>query len=309
MMLVSIILSIIIGMLVKAYFLPIVLRMAAIRSWIYGKLASEEGRAHSEEMQANLPDEIAIYRRGGDSNDVIAAKILFRLVAGLPGDLAIWAPSTPALLVGKIVVWSNTLRHYRIPAVLVAGVATLLMMNYSLFSSDSNKTIVNWLVMNSIVVVICLLLWKYKHPLARWIFQAWIGIAMVAGVAGLIWMTIHFQLYASITFKILMLAMTALLPTIIVVDKSWRQRLFRGRGWLIPICWTPIVAGTLVGSLLIANSIKPLLEMWTAIALLAVGMLIVYGIIALAAYVLCWLGIRGSAGGLRMVASGILRLR
>ena len=135
------------------------------------------------------------------------------------------------------------------------------------------------------------------------------GATAVAAVAVMVWLTINFRFYEIVTFKILMLAMVVALPVIVVVDKSWRSRLFKSRWWLIPICWAPIIAGAFAGSLLIAHSVKPLLEMWAAMALLAVGMLIVYGAIGLAAYVLCWLGIRGSAGGLWLMATVIHRLR
>ena len=309
MMLLSIILSIIIGILVKAYALPIALRIVGIRNWLYSIFSSEEGKAQGEEMLANLPDEIAYYRLESHSNEVIAAKILFRLLTGLPDDMAIWAPAAPARFADKVAGWSATLRHYRIPTAMIVGVATLGLMNYSFFSSHSNQTIGNWFFMNSVIIVMTILLWKLKHPLVRRILNTWIGLAIIAGIAIMTWLTINYRLYEIMTFKILMLAMVAVLPTIIVVDKSWRNRLFRGKWWLIAVCWVPIIAGAFAGSLLIAHDVKPLLEMWAAMALLAVGMFIVYGATGLAAYVLCLLGVRGSAGGLRLVASGIRRLR
>ena len=309
MMLLSISLSIIIGILVKAYALPIVLRIVGIRNWLYGIFSSEEGKAHGEEMLANLPDEIAYYRLEDDSNEVIAAKILFRLVTGLPDDIAMWAPSAPARFASKVAGWSETLRHYRIPNAMIVGVATLGLMNYSFFSSHNNQTIGNWFLMNSVVILMTILLWKLKHPLARRILNTWIGVAIVAGTATMMWLTINYRLYEIMTFKVLMLAMVAVLPTIIVVDKSWRNRLFRGRWWLIAVCWVPIIAGSFAGSLLIAHDVKPLLEMWAVMALLAVGMFIVYSVTGLAAYILCLLGVRGGAVGLRLVASGIRRLR
>ncbi|MBA7622293.1 hypothetical protein ES703_29668 [subsurface metagenome] len=306
MMLLSICLSIVIGILVKAYALPIVLRIIAVRNWFYALFAGEEGKAQCEEILANLHDEINDYRLAGDSNEVIAARIFLHLVTGLPGDIARCAPFVPSLLVDKIMGWGDNLRHYRIPTAMIAGVATLVPMNYSFFSSN-NQTFFNWLIANGIVVVITVLLWKIKHPLVRRIFYSWMGVAMIAAVAVMVWVSIQYRLYEIMTFKILMLAMIAVLPAIIVVDKSWRSRLFKSRWWLIPICWTPIIAGAFTGSLLIAHSVKPLLEMWAVMALLVVGMFIVYGTMGLAAYVLCWLGIRGSAGGLCLVASGIRR--
>jgi len=307
-MLLSVCLSLLVGILVKAYALPIALHLVTLRNWFYRAFTGDEGKAESEEMLANLPDEIADYRLSGDSNEVIAAKILFRLAAGLPGDIVRCTPFILPSAAHKIVGWSNTLRHYRIPAPMIAGVATLGLMNYS-FLSSKDQTAANWIIANSIVIAITALLWKMKHPLIRRIFYTWMGLAMLAAVAVIVWASIHFRLYEIMTFKILMLAMVSVLPAIIVVDKSWRQRLFKAKWWLIPICWAPIIAGTLAGSLLIAHSIKPLLEMWTAMAILVVGMLITYGLIALAAFALCWLGIKGSAGGLRLLAAGIRRLR
>jgi len=308
-MIISICLSILIGIIVKAYALPIVLRMIAIRNWFYVMFAADEGKAQREEILANLRDEIAEYRDDRYSSEVIAFRIFVRLVKGLPGDVAWCAPLIPALLVGKIVRWSETLRHYRVPNAMIAGVAVLGPLNYSFFVSPANQPLGVKLIANVVLILFTMLLWKHKHPLARRIINAWMGLAMTGGVGALVWMTVQYRLYEIMTFKILLLAMVAVLPAIIVVDKSWRNRLFKGRWWLIAICWAPIIAGSLAGSMLIAHDVKPLLETWATMALLVVGMFIVYGGIALASYVLCWFGIRGSAGGLRLVASGIRRLR
>jgi hypothetical protein len=298
-----------IGLIVRAYALSIVLRIVAIRNWLYRAFTSEEGKAHSEEMLANLSDEMASYRLKRDPDDVIAARILAHLVIGLPGDLASWAPAIFIRLAGKIAGWSDILRHYRISNAMIAGVATLALINYSFFSSQSNQTIGTWLFINSIVIAMTVLISKQKHPLARRIFNIWIGVAIAAGMAIMVWLTINYRLYEIMTFKVLMFAMVAVLPAVIVVDKSWRKRLFKGKWWLIVICWAPIVVGACVGSLLIAHDVKPLLEIWAVMALLAAGLSIVCGATTFAAYILCWLGIRGSAGGLQLVASGIRRLR
>ncbi|MBA7481480.1 hypothetical protein ES707_16954 [subsurface metagenome] len=299
----------IIGILVKTYLLPIVMRIVALRNWLYVVLKSEEGEEHREEIMADIRDEIACYRLDGDSNDSIAVKIFIRLAKGMPSDTVGLMPFVPAMVSDKVNRWGDTLRHYRVPTAMIVGVATLGLMNYSFFSSPNNQAIGHWLLMNGIIIVMTILLWKLKHPLARRILNTWIGIAIVACIAIMAWLTINYRLYEIMTFKVLMLAMVAVLPTIIVVDKSWRNRLFGGRWWLIAVCWAPIIAGVFAGSLLVSHSVKPLLEMWAVMALLAVGMFIVYGAIGLAAYVLCLLGIRGSAGGLRLVASGIRHLR
>ena len=302
-------LRVLISLVLKAYALPIVMRIMTIRNWLYVVFASEEGKAHSEEMLANLRDEIDDYRTEGDSNDVIAAKIFLRLVTGLPGDIAWCAPFIPALLVGKIAGWGDRLRHYSVPNAMVAGVATLGLMNYGFFSSPNKQTFMTWLFANGVVIATSALMWKFKHPLARRILYSWMGIAVVGVMAFMAWLTINHRLYEMMTFKILMLAMVATLPAVIVVDKSWRNRLFRGRWWLITICWAAIIAGALASSWLIAHDVKPLLETWAAMALFAALLFIVFGALALAATALCWLGIRGGAASLRLMSAGIRRLQ
>ena len=75
------------------------------------------------------------------------------------------------------------------------------------------------------------------------------------------------------------------------------------------MCWVLATAASLAGSQIIAGSMMPMFLLWEEFVLFAGIMLAVYGAIAFAAYLLCLLGIRGSAGGLRLVASGIRRLR
>jgi len=304
------VLSAVIGIIVSSSALPVA--KALITAWIrfYTAFAPPDSRERRRsEVLRDIYEQINSCREENYRPSEIAPKLIYRWVTGLVSDVTWCASFVPALTAYKIVEWSSSLRHYKIPAALVAGVAILGLMNYGFFTSHNSQSFGTWFMVNTICIATIVLLWKHKHPIARRIFQAWMGIAMAGGVGIMVWMTVHFQLYTSMTFKMLMLAMITVLPTMIVVDKSWRQRLFRGKWWLIPICWAPIIAGALAGSFLIAHSIKPLLEMWEVMGLFAVGMLIVYGLIALGAYALCWLGIRGSANGLRLVASGIRRLR
>ncbi len=306
----STVLAVIIGMFIRAHALTITKQI--VMGWVrvYSAIAPEENReGRREEVLSDIYEQTNAHRKAGYAPGEIAIRILERWVTGMADDVAWCVPFIPRMLADRVKGRSDALRHYRVPTAMIAGVATLGLMNYSFFSSHNNQTFGTWLFANGVGLAMTVLLWKQKHPLARRILYSWMGIAMVAGIAVMAWLTINYRLYEVTTFKVLMLAMVAVLPTIIVVDKSWRNRLFRGRWWLIAICWAPIIAGSFAGSMLIAHDVKPLLEVWAAMALLVVGMLIVYGAIGFAAYVLCWLGIRGSAGGLRLMASGIRRLR
>jgi hypothetical protein len=309
MSLLYILLNIGIRVIFKTCALPIVLRIVAIRNWLYRAFASEGGRAHGEDMLANLPDEIAYYRLKGDSNEEIAAKILFRLVTGLPSDLAIWAPSTLDLFVSKLVGWSDTLRHYRVPKITLAGVAAVVLMNCAYFSSQSALEIHSWLLMNGITIAMTVLIWKREHPLVRRIFNIWLGSGIAASMAMMVWLTINYHFYQTTTFKVFILATAAALPAVIVFEKSWRKRLFGDKWWPIIICGAAIVAGACLGSLLIAHDVKLLLGIWVAMVVFVALLLMVVGAATVGAYILCWLGVRGSAGGLKLLASGIRRLR
>lgn len=297
---------------VNAHALPIANRIVIGWVWLYSAIAPKEDReGRRAEVLSHRHDLIDFYRGKGYTSREIAVLTLENMVRGGVDDMAwsiLFIPNRLTGLADRVKDQSEALRHYRIPSAMIAGVATLGLINYALFSSD-NRTLIHWLIANGIVVVITALLWKSRHPLVKRILYSWIGAAIVAAIAGMVWVSIQYHLYETMTFKTFLLAMVAVSPVIIVVDKSWRQRFFRGKWWLFIVCWAPFIAGSFVGSLLISGSIQPLLDMLGVIGMLALGMVILGGIIVLAAYGLCWIGIKGSAGGLHIVASGIRRLR
>jgi hypothetical protein len=281
--------------------------------WLYSAMAPREDReGRRAEVLSHIHDLIDVCQKARYSQNEIAILILEQVVKGAADDIAWCIPFIPkrlADLADRVKGWSDTLRHYKIPSAMVAGVGALALINCSLSSSQSNPTTGTRLLVNGMVIAITALLWKRDHPLARRIFNIWMGIAVAASMAIMVWLTINYRLYETMTFKVFMLAMVAASPAAIVVDKSRRRRLFRDKWWLIVICWAAIVAGACVGSLLIAHDVKLLLVAWGVITLLVAGLFMLGGAAALAGYVLCWLGIRGGAGGLRLLASGIRRLR
>jgi len=303
-------LAAIIGMVIRAHALTVVKRIITGWVWLYSAAAPKEDRdGRRGEVSSHLHEMTNTLQKAGLAPGEIAIRMLEIWVMGWVDDMAWCAPFVPEVLADRVKRWSDTLRHFRVPKAMVAGIATLGLMNYSLFSSSNDQPLIAGLFTNGAVIAMTILLWKIKHPLARRIFNSWMGATAVVAVAAMVWVTVNFRLYEIVTFKILMLAMMMVLPVIIVVDKSWRNRLFKSRWWLIPVCWAPIVAGAFAGSLLIVHSVWPLLETLGAMILLALGMFMVCGAFGLAASALCWVGVKGSAGGLRLVASGIRRLR
>lgn len=299
-----------IGMFIRAHALTIVTRVVMGWVWLYSAVAPKEDRnGRRAEALSHIYELTNTYQKARYAPGEIAVRLLENGILGMPDDMAWSISSIHEGLADRVKGWSDALRRYKIPSEMIAGVGTLALINCSLSSSQSNPTIGTRLLVNGMVIAITVLIWKRNHPLARRIFNIWMGASILAGVAVMVWLTINYHLYETTTFKVFMLAMVAASPAVIVVDKSLRKRVFGGRWWLIAICWAAIVAGACVGSLLIAHDVKLLLVAWGVITLLVAGLFMLGGAAALAGYVLCWLGIRGGAGGLRLLASGIRRLR
>ena len=298
-----------IGMFIRTYALLIVTRVVTGWVWLYTAVAPKEDRdGRRAEALSHIYELVNAYQKAGYAPSEIAVRLLENGILGMADDAAWSISSTHEGLADRVKGWSDALRCYKIPGEMVAGVGTFALVNYALSSSQSNPTIDARLLVNGMVIAITILAWKRNHPLARRIFNIWMGASILAGAVVMVWLTINYQLYETTTFKVFMLAMVAALPAVIVVDKSLRKRVFGDRWWRIAICWAAIVAGACVGSLLIAHDVKLLLVAWGVITLLVIGLFMLGGAAALAGYVLCWLGIRGGAGGLRLLASGIRRL-
>jgi hypothetical protein len=304
-----IILAILIGLVVRAFALPIVKHIVTGWTRLYVVIASEEGKTRREEVLSYMHEQISFNRNEGDASDAIALKILLCLVTGLRDDVAWCAPFVPGILADKTARWSDALRHFRTPKLMIPSLATLGFMNLAFFSSQSGQTVATWVCLNGVTIAVIVLMWKLQHPLARRIFYSWIGAGTLIMMAFIVWLTVHYHLYELPIFRVYMLAMTAMAPAILVVDKSWRTRLFRGRWWLVIICWVLITAGSLAASWVLVGSITPLLTAWATIALLIASLFILCGIVAIVASAVWYGGVKGSAIGLRLMAAGIRRLQ
>lgn len=133
------VLTIIVGIIVRAYALPIVLRVVRIRHWLYMKFASEKSKEYSEEILAGLPDEIALYRSEGDQNDVIAAKIFLHIVMELPVDIASWVPFIPSTLTRSLIHFSLRERQKAELAWGLVSVMVLLQSTLARCTQEANR--------------------------------------------------------------------------------------------------------------------------------------------------------------------------
>jgi hypothetical protein len=304
------VLSAVITIVIGAFILPVV--KALIMAWVrfYTSFAPPDRRERRRaDVFGDIYEQIRDCLKENYKPSEIAPKLVIRWALGFFNDVSWCAPFIPVLVADKVAGWSDKLRHLRVPAAIIAGVATLGLMNYSLFRSPRHQTLGTWLTANVVIVAFTLLVSNLKHPVALRILSAWMGIGVGVMMGVILWLSIHLHLYTIPWFQVFSLGILPVIPFIQVVDKPWRDDLTAIRRLSFVVCWGLAIAASLAGSQIIAGSMMPMFSLWEAMVLFAGVMFIVYGAIAFAAYLLCLLGIRGSAGGLRLVASGIRRLR
>jgi hypothetical protein len=305
----SAILAAVIGMFISLHALPLIKKIVMGWVWLYSSIAPEEDREGRRlEVLSHIHEMTNTLLKSGHTPGEIAVRMLEILVLGLVDDVSWSMQFMRGALADKIVGWSDSLRQSRVPAAMIAGVATLAPMNYGFFISPANQPLYLKIIMNAIIIGIITLLWKTKQPRARCIFNLLMSITVIAGIVAMMWLTINYHLYEMVSFKIFMLAMVSALPITVAINKSRRKFLTGKTLCLFVTGWVFIISGALIGSWTLAGSVKPLFDAWLQIALSVVAMFIFYGSLILASSGLCWAGMRGSAGGLRLVAAGLRRL-
>ena len=305
----QIIVGIVATLIVRAYLLPFVMYVLKARNWLHCNLAGDEGRAHVEEFMADLADEMAEYRVRGDSSDVVALKVLVRLVTGSIGDATWWSPHLVPILVDKAAIGSRVLRRYRASPALIASVAILPLMNFSLAQSKGGMPIAGWLGMNAAMIGMIVVMTNLRRRWARMVLYSLMGLAAAALTSAMVWLAVGHHLYENPLFRVALIGLVTISPAIVVSDKSLRHRISKGRWWIIAASWGGLAALSALASWLTAGSIVPLLQTWGAIGILTAGMAVTMGVLVFVSMGLCWLGIRGSSGGLRLVAAGLRHLR
>ena len=295
----SAIIGAIIGMFITAHALPAVKGIIRSWVWLYSAPAPEEEReGRRAEVESHIFEFIHSGREVSDASGDIAVGLFERWMKGLPSDIAWCAPFIPALLVDKIDSWSNNLRHYRVPNAMIAGVATLGLMNF-LSNSSQHQTLGTWFIANGMVIVVTMLIWKIKHPLVRRIFYSWMGIGAAVMIGFIVWLTVDYHLYMLPMFQVYTLGFAAVVPFMQVFDKPWRTGLPGGRRLLFVMCWGLMVVTSLAGSQIILGNIMPLLSLWALMIIFMCSLVVLMSIITAVTTAALYTGVRGSAIGLR----------
>jgi hypothetical protein len=293
----------------RAFALPITKHIVIGWTRLYTAIASKQGETRRAEVKSDIEEHITFCINARYAPHDIAYQILLRFVMGLPDDLAWCWPFVPAMIVDKTERYSDALRHFRTPKQLIPSLATLGIMNWAFFSSESGGTAATWVGLNGITIAFVVLMWKFQRPWARRIFYSWTGLGVIITMALIGWLTVGHHLYELPIFQVYMLALASVAPAILIVDKAWRARLFKGHWWLIVIFWLLIIGVSLAISWALTGNIALFFIAWATIALLIVSLVLLCVIAALVTATVWYGGIRGTSAGLRLMAAGIRRLR
>lgn len=301
-------LAAIIGIFIKLHALVFTRKIVVGWVWLYSSFAPEETReGRRGEVLSHIHELIKDYQEEGYAPSEIAGRLLEKCALGMPDDMAWCAPFVPAKLADAFDQLSGIMRHWPIPSALIAAVVYLGLANYSFLINPSSFTFSEWLMRNGMIIPVIVLLSYQKHAIARKVLYTLIGVSMAVMAGFIVWMLVQNHLYEIAQIRLFLLAVVAALPMNVVIDKTWRSR-FKGKWWLFELYWSPIIGAGMLGSWLITGSILPFFILWLGIGLSGFALILMWGAIGLAAFAACWAGIRGSAGGLRLVAAGLRRL-
>ena len=291
--------------------LPIAKGVAKGWLWLYTATAPKiEREARRAEISSDLHDQVADSRAEGHRPVETAIHILLRVVCGMKDDVAWAAPYLPSTLAEKLEKRSEALGNVRVPAWVVAGMATFGLMNWAWFMSEGANTWREWLLFNSSVVTGIVLLWKQDHPWVRRLVPFGISLMVSMMIIVLIWTVHRHRLYEIPAFNAMLLQVAvAMLPLILgaVAKSEWfRVRAFNGRAWPVYASWVLIAAVSLGIAIPMGHTVA--LTFWAAMASLVVGFAILTVIFTTASAAVCYGGLKGGETLMRVMAAGFRRL-
>ena len=305
----TIILAPIVLITINALALPFVLLIANAWTWLYTKVAAQgQGAARRSELLSSLEEATCSLRASGYKPPEIAVHLVIRLLVGLKSDVAWFALYLPMTLAERLVKGSAALSHARTPVRLISSVGALGLMNWFHYMSEDELTRVEWLSLNIGLVAVIAVMWNEHRPWARLVIRVSLGLSAAIMVGVLVWVALQYRLYEIPLFYQYVLAMAPGPLVIGVASKECRSRFFKGRWWPVFACWA-LIAAISLGIAVLTQGLKVLLSVWAMVALVLLSLSILCGLAAIGALLLWFIGTRGSAGVMRVLAAGIRRLQ
>ena len=296
---------------VQAFGSPMARSFARAWTWFYTTAAPENEReARRAEVLSDLHEHISDAQTEGYDPPEIAVQIFFRTVWGIKDDVAWTAQYFPSRLADRLEKGSEILSHFGTPPRLIASVATFGLMNSAFFMSDGDQTLVDWLFLNGALLTGSVLFCSQQYRWARRIVHYYLYLATLLGVGGLLWMVFQYRLYEIPTFSEVVLQLAvAVLPVILgmaVSSKTCRVRAFNDKWWPVLACWVLITAASLGIATYMGLAI--LLTVWATMVVLALGFTLLCAIFTSGSAIVCYGGLKSSAGIMRLLAAGMRRL-
>ena len=298
-------------LVVFAFAKPMVRSFVKAWTWLYTSVAPEGERSpRRAEVLSDLHEHIEDSRAEGHRPAEIAVQVLLRMLCGVKDDLAWSAPYFPNAMAERLGRGGETLGRFKTPTVVITSLALFSMLNVSFFVSDGDKPWTVFLGMNVSASAVIIVMHNQERPWARRILHWYLAAATASLVGVLVWAVLHHRLYEMPGFYQLMLqvavAMVPLVLAMSVGSELCRSRDFKGRWWPVFVCWGLIAAISLGAAMYLGPS--TLTTVSTAMALAALALVIVCAIFVSCAAVVCYGGLKGGAGCMRLIAAGIRHL-
>ena len=308
-MLNEILVGAIILVVIRALALPLAKSFARLWMSIYAAgVPSNLREDRRAEILSDLHEQVTDFLEQGYRPDEIAIRIVLRVVRGMKDDVAWSAPYLPEALAEQFKRGSEALRHIGTPKFITTAMAVVGMMNCAWLMSDEDKTWVSWFIFNGGALTVSVLMGNQQHRWARRLILLFMGLAFGGGLATILYLVLDRRLYESQSFNQTMLGFAlALVPLFlltVVSSETCRVRLFRRRWW--PIFSSSVLS--IVGALWMSSYMgitATLVTVWMLLAVLAVAYMALAAMFLGGATVVSYVGLRGSAAGMRLLANGI----
>ena len=298
-------------LVVLAFALPMVRSLVKAWTWLYTSVAPVVVRGpRCAEVLSDLHEHIEDSRAEGHRPAEIAVQVLLRMLCGIKDDLAWSAPYLPNAMEERLERGGETLSRFRTPTVVITSLALFSMLNVSFFVSDGDKLWTQFLGMNVSACGVIIVMHNQQRTWARRILHSYLAIATAVLVGVLVWVVLHYRLYEMPGFYQLMLqAAVAMLPLVLAMSvgsELCRARVFKGRRWPVFGCWG-LIAAISFGTAMYLG-ISTFTTVWAAMALAGLALVIVCAMFVSCAAVVCYGGLKGGAGCMRLMAAGIRRM-
>ncbi len=272
--------------------------------------SKDECEAWREEDLSDLHDHIEDLRAEGYRPDVIAVHILLRVVRGMKDDVARSVPHARNALAKRLESGSVALSHFRASTTMIAAVAVFCMMNVSFLMSEDSMSWVGLLGLNVTLAIVLTVICNQHHLWARRALSIYIGTVLALLVGVLAWVVLQQRLYEMPNFNPLMLQVFfAVLPLTLgmaVHSEMCRVRVFKGHRWPVYVSWAVIAAASLGTA--IPLGLTFVLMAWGLMVMMVIGLTVMAVIFTIVSTIVCYVGLKGSALSLRLMAAGIRRL-